>query len=325
MAPGLGCERNVHRLLAQKTDRLIRKLRGSGLPGRGALPYRHEHFIVPRADLTDRQWLWCAGGFYLAGFPRVGSRTLLKGVRPPGIAVYFLIAAGYAIQNLGLGLRGRAVGGCPLGNTFEFFQFTAPVGSFPCLMVVGVLPLEPFGYFTSALAAALTLVSLTCIGLGCDGRRTCLAETPWIRIHESACDLRYGVFALLFDIRPVPPAAVLPSSPTNRRMVFVPAFDHRFGPHWAQAPYFPESSSPGRSRGRLRVLDQDALSVGLPKLLFHDRSLGRLRPALRPSPQGRTGHRRFAWTCLILFAGALLSLDPVNASRHPAAPVAQTP
>jgi hypothetical protein len=30
--------------------------------------------------------------------------------------------------------------------------------------------------------------------------------------------------------------------------------------------------------------------------------------------------QRLAWTCLALFAAALLSLGPVNASRHPVTP-----
>ena len=38
---------------------------------------------------------------------------------------YVLIAIGYVLQLAGLGLRGRAVGGCPLGNQLEIFQFTA--------------------------------------------------------------------------------------------------------------------------------------------------------------------------------------------------------
>jgi len=40
--------------------------------------------------------------------------------------------------------------------------------------------------------------------------------------------------------------------------------------------------------------------------------------ALRLS--GKLLARRFAWTCLILFVAALLSIDVVDASRHTAPP-----
>jgi hypothetical protein len=43
--------------------------------------------------------------------------------------------------------------------------------------------------------------------------------------------------------------------------------------------------------------------------------------ALRIS--GRLISKRFAWTCLALFAAALLSLGAVDESRHPVAPAAE--
>ena len=110
-------------------------------------------------DLTDRTWLWAAAGFYLAGF-LLGTISLLRGGRPSSAANYALIVIGYALQLVGLGLRGRAVGGCPLGNQFEFFQFTA-WSAITLYLVVGVtFRTSLLGYFTSCLAAVLTLVSL---------------------------------------------------------------------------------------------------------------------------------------------------------------------
>ena len=35
--------------------------------------------------------------------------------------------------------------------------------------------------------------------------------------------------------------------------------------------------------------------------------------------------QRLAWVCVVLFAAALLSLGPVNASRHPVTPPAPAP
>src|SRR5580658_6124855 len=98
--------------------------------------------------LTDRQWIWIAAAFYGAGF-LLGTFSLLRGGRPSGVLVYALLVLGYVGQNIGLGLRGRAVGGCPLGNTFEFVQFTA-WSAISLYLVVGVaFRSSLFGYFTA--------------------------------------------------------------------------------------------------------------------------------------------------------------------------------
>src|SRR5688572_29718266 len=109
--------------------------------------------------LTDRTWFWAAAGCYFLGFVQ-GTYSLVRSGRPAGVATYALIAAGYVLQLVGLGIRGRAVGGCPLGNIFEIFQFTA-WSTVTLYLFVGVTYRNSVvGYFSSCLAAALTLVSL---------------------------------------------------------------------------------------------------------------------------------------------------------------------
>ena len=61
------------------------------------------------AFLTDRQWMWCAAGFYLAG-ALLGSLSLLRRGRPLGGVMYGLIAIGYVLQLAGLSERGRVDG-----------------------------------------------------------------------------------------------------------------------------------------------------------------------------------------------------------------------
>src|ERR1043165_6653638 len=108
-------------------------------------------------ELSDRMWLLAAAGFYFAGFA-LGTIALLHHGRPSGGVTYALIAIGYVLQLVGLGVRGRAVGGCPLGNQFEIFQFTA-WSSITLYLVVGVTFRKSLlGYFTSSLAATLTMV-----------------------------------------------------------------------------------------------------------------------------------------------------------------------
>src|SRR5258706_16264539 len=87
-------------------------------------------------DLADRTWLWAAAGLYLAGF-LLGTISLVRGGKPSGVVNYVLIFAGYVLQFIGLGVRGHAVGGTPLGNTFELFQFTA-WSAISLYLVVGV-------------------------------------------------------------------------------------------------------------------------------------------------------------------------------------------
>ena len=65
------------------------------------------------AQITDRDWLWIAGEFYLAGF-LLGTWSLLRGGKPSNVAMYGIIVSGYVVQLVGLYIRGMAVGGCPL-------------------------------------------------------------------------------------------------------------------------------------------------------------------------------------------------------------------
>ena len=111
------------------------------------------------AHMTDRDWLWIAGEFYLVGF-LLGTWSLWRGGRPSGVAMYALIGAGYLMQLLGLYLRGLAVGGCPLGNTFELFQFTAWSATTLYLVVGVTFRSSLLGYFSACLSAVLTLTSL---------------------------------------------------------------------------------------------------------------------------------------------------------------------
>ncbi|MFZ9683472.1 MAG: cytochrome c biogenesis protein CcsA, partial [Cephaloticoccus sp.] len=61
-------------------------------------------------------------------------------------------------------------------------------------------------------------------------------------------------------------------------------------------------------------------SVNAAKLLVTIAIWGAYGAALALRRRGRLVSRRFAWTCIALFAAALLSLGPVNSSRNPMAP-----
>src|SRR5687767_8594231 len=148
------------------------------------------------SELSDRMWLLGAAGFYFAGFA-MGTFALLRSGRPSGPATYALIAIGYAVQLVGLGIRGKAVGGCPLGNQFEIYQFTAWSAITLYLVVSVAFRNSLLGYFTSSLAATITLVSLAIPAWDATQRTHIFGSNPWIELHAALAVFSYGVFALL--------------------------------------------------------------------------------------------------------------------------------
>lgn len=270
------------------------------------------------AAFADRTWLWLAAGFYAAGF-LLGTLALLRHGRPSGIATYALIAVGYLVQLVGLGLRGRAVGGCPLGNQFEIYQFVA-WSSITLYLVVGVTFRNSLlGYFTSCLAAILTTLSLAIPAWDATTRTHIFGANPWIELHAALAVFSYGVFGLLaltslmFLLR----NHSLKSKHLGGWFSFLPSIldlDH-IGVRLLGAGvailtaalavialhYFRDVSS----ANLLKILATTLVWAAYATVFFL-----RLRGVLLA--------KRFSWCCLALFAAALLSVGPVDKSRFPA-------
>jgi HemX protein len=295
-------------------------LRGRGL----RLAPRVGHHTVSClsiAELTDRTWLWAAAGFYFAGFA-LGTSALLRQGRPSGGATYVLIAIGYVLQLVGLGIRGRAVGGCPLGNQFEFFQFTA-WSAITLYLVVGVTFRNSLlGYFTSSLAATLTLVSLVIPSWDATQRSHIFGTNPWIELHAALAVFSYGVFGLLaltsimFLLR----NHSLKSKHLGGWFSFLPSIldlDH-IGVRLLGAGVAILAVS--LAVGSVYWL-RDMSTVNLTKLFVTVAVWIAYTLALTLRLRGVLLAKRFAWACLLLFAAALVSLGPVDQSRHPVARV----
>jgi HemX protein len=107
------------------------------------------------------------------------------------------VAAGFVLQTLGLYLRGRAVKGCPIGNTFEIFQFTAWSAIALYLVVGATFRLSLLGYFTSCLSAVLTLLSLANPVWDATRHAAAFGGNAWVEFHAALALFSYGVFALL--------------------------------------------------------------------------------------------------------------------------------
>ena len=267
------------------------------------------------AGLTDRSWLWLAAECYAVGL-LLGTWFLLRRSRHPG-ALNLIIAVGYVFQVLGLWLRGRAVGGCPLGNTFEIFQFTA-WSAITLYLIVGVtFRLSLLGYFTSCLAAALTLVSLAIPAWDAARREHIFGGNPWIELHAALALFSYGVFALLA---------------LTSVMFLLRNYSLKHKHPGGGFTFLPSIMDLDHMSLRLLVIGvtlltaslavgaaywvRDIPSVNPTKLLLTVAVWLAYAVALGLRLRGRLLARRFAWTGVVLFGLALFSLWPVDESRH---------
>jgi HemX protein len=266
--------------------------------------------------LADRSWLWIAAAFYLAGFI-MGTIAVLRERRHSRGLMYLIIAGGFVMQTVGLYVRGRTVGGCPLGNTFELFQFTAWSATALYLVVGATFRLSLLGYFTSMLATVLTCVSLAIPAWDATRRSDIFGGNPWIEFHAALALFSYGVFGLL----------------ALTSVMFL--LRHYSLKHKRLSGFFsflPPIVDLDHINLRLMVtgvlLLAAALAVGS---VYWVQEKDRVDPAkiimtvavwlayaiaLSSRWRGWLVSRRLAWTCVGLFVAALVSLYFVDASRH---------
>ena len=274
--------------------------------------------------LNDRSWLCLASVCYLAGL-LLGTAALLRDRRQPRLTIYALIAAGFLLQTLGLYLRGLAVKGCPIGNLFEIFQFTAWSAISLYLVVGPTFRLSLLGYFTSCLSTVLTLVSLAVPAWDATRQVAAFGGHAWVEFHAALALFSYGVFALL----------ALTSG-----MYLLQTYSLKNKHLHGLFSFLPSILELDLISVRLLVVGvvlmtwslgigafhwlQDLSSVDTPKLVTAGVWLAYLA-ALILRLRSKLVSQRLAWACVALFALALLSLGPVNASRHPVAPDAPAP
>lgn len=272
------------------------------------------------SQFSDRSWLWIAAALYLGGFI-LGTVSLLRGGRPSSAVNYAFIVAGYLLQVFGLYLRGRAVGGCPLGNRFEIYQFTAwsAITLYLCIGVTFRSSL--LGYFTACLAAVLTLVSLAIPAWDPELRTHIFGGNPWIELHAALAVFSYGVFGLLAltSLMYLLRNHSLKQKDLGGWFSFLPSIldlDHISVRLLTAGVVLLGASLAVGSVYWLR----DPASVNTSKLLMTVAVWLAYTVGLTFRLRGILLSKRFAWTCTAMFAAALLSLELVNASRHPSPP-----
>jgi len=276
--------------------------------------------------MSDREWLWIAGELYLVGF-LLGTWSLWRGGRPSTVLIHCLIAGGYALQLVGLYLRGVAVGGCPLGNTFELFQFTAWSATTFYLITGVSFRSSILGYFTACLAAVLTLSSLAIPTWDAVRRANLFGGNPWIEFHAALALFSYGAFALL-------------TLTAFMLLLRDHSLKHKHLGGWFS--FLPSLIDLDQISTRLlavgTVLMTGSLAVGavywvsapdtvnLAKLMMTVGVWAAYCVTFLLRARGLLVSRRFAWGCIAVFVIALLALGPVDSSRHalPPKPQGQT-
>ncbi len=267
--------------------------------------------------ITDRTWLWLAAACYLAGV-LLGTLSLLRERKHSRALMYFILAAGYAFQTFGLYLRGMAVKGCPLGNTFELLQFTAWSAATLYLVVGPAFRLSLLGYGTALLSAGLSFAALLVPAWDAARRVHVFGGNAWIEFHAALALFSYGVFgllalvALMYWIRDYG----LRRKHVGGAYVFLPSIrdlDH-IGLRLLGAGVALLAAS--LAVGSVWWLREPG-SVNLLKLLATVGVFVAYALALALRLRQRLVGRRWALACVLLFLAALLSIVPVDSSRQP--------
>ncbi|MCF3649149.1 cytochrome C assembly family protein [Synoicihabitans lomoniglobus] len=272
-------------------------------------------------QFDDRTWLWIAAACYLIGFA-AGTLALLQERKHSRAFMYVIVSAGFTLQTFGLYLRGLEVKGCPLGNTFELFQFTAWSATALYLIVGATFRLSLLGYFTALMSAALTTLSLAIGPWDATRRVNVFGDNPWIEFHAAIALFSYGVFALL-------------ALTSGMYLLRHYSLKHKhLNGFFAFLPAIRELDTISRRLLAVGVsLLAASLAVGAMYWLPHTETVNAAKLIttlgvwiaylvawlLRRSD--KLFGKRLAWTCIVLFIAALISIAPVNSSRHtPEAP-----
>ncbi len=265
---------------------------------------------------SDRFWLWLGAGCYLAGFV-LGTIGLLRRKHHSRGLMYFIVVAGYTFQTIGMYLRGSDVRGCPLGNQFEILQFTGWSATTLYLLIGATFRLSLLGYATSMLSAALAVVSLSIPSLDATRRVGIFGGNTWIEFHAALAMFSYGVFALLAVTSVL--FLLRHSSLKNKRLdgafAFLPSMvdlDHISLRLLVTGVGLLAASLAVGSLWWVR----DTQLVNLSKILVTAGIWAVYSIALALRLRGLLLPKRLAWVCIFLFAAALLSLGPVDASRN---------
>ena len=265
---------------------------------------------------ADILWIGIGNLIYTLGFV-TAILYLIRHRHHPRWLLYMIIAGGYAIHTYGLYLRGMEVRGCPVGNTFEIVQFVIWSLTF-CFLVLGpAFRLSLFGFFTAGMAALLSILAF--IFKTWDAPYTLEGSkvSPAIEFHASLAVFSYGIFGLL-AISSI--LYILQNYSLKH---------HRWKGVYEFLPSLVESETMtlrmlAAGSGVLTVSlvvgysywIQNAAEINTAKLTATVAVWLAYLVVLFLRLTNRLYAKKLAWTSIVLFLFALLSIWPVDASRQ---------
>jgi len=263
--------------------------------------------------LEDRQWIFLATVVFVVT-AALGTYTALKlhrKARRPYTLV--LVSFGWTLQTIGLYARGLEYGGCPLSNRFELVQFMVWSAIALYIFVGPAFRVSFLGMFTSTFASVFSILSLTIRSWDSPSRVPIFGDSPWIETHAALALFSYGVFGILA----LTSVMYLLQSRSLKQKKMGGLF-----------PYMPSIFELTQINFRLLTIgffilsaslaigavywSREIGSVDLPKLgttivvwfAYGVLILLRFRQTL--------SYKQYSWTCIAVFAAALLSLEAVD-------------
>jgi ABC-type uncharacterized transport system permease subunit len=245
-----------------------------------------------------------------------GLYSLRRSHSYPRIGLLPLISIAFLIQTLGLNIRGKAIGGCPLGNSFEVAQFICWSAVLLYFIIGPACRLRLLGFFTAGFAAILSTVATLIPTWDLPYPLGKLGGDPWIELHAALAIFSYGVFTILTLVS---------------AMFLLQQHGLKQKQHKGIYALLPSVQQLDTMAKRLLLTGVTCLSAALIfGALFWVENPDRV-PVFKLSItclvwlgyllvvllrlQNRLVTRRHAYACLILFLLALLSLWPVQSAR----------
>ncbi len=264
---------------------------------------------------NDRSVLWLSTAFYILAFAYAMVSLLLK--KEHRIVIFYaLLTSGFAIHSFALYNRGIADQAFPLNNTFEILMVISWSAVMLEFTIRPAFRLRLLGFFTSALTSLLGVCALSIPNWDAPITITTKTANPWIGFHAALAVFSYGVFALLattaimyliqhYALRKIQSGGLFQRLPSvsqldtiNRRLLLV-------GVSILTVSIAIGFANHLRIQGNVSMEKLlIATTVWVAYVFIHQL---RSRKVLIAS--------HFAWTCLIMFLFALLSLHFITAKK----------
>ncbi len=252
--------------------------------------------------------LYC-GAFAYGLIPLIRKRKHRK------LLMLSLVTGGLALQTLGLYIRGMDLGRCPLGNPFEKVQFIVWSAILLYMVVGPAFRMSLLGFFSSGLAAILGAASLLIESWDQPYQRAASATSGWVETHAALAVFSYGIFGILaltslmyllqnhglkrkrftglFSVLP----SIVQLDQMNRRLLFtgVAVLTVSFA---VGGVYYRSHLSDVEGA---KLITTVALWLAYSGLFLLQRT-------------NRLAAKKFAFSCIVLFLLALITLWPVTSS-----------